>query len=173
MTFWIPVTDKERNIAIWQCKRQRNDFSVVYRNPSVSSGGSLEVQGREVKETPNLIFHLKLIRPVPSCGDRAIGPQHTVLPRVLPVLYSVPASNYNRHSLCHIHFDKSFHANGYIPCEKQRLVKVVLDIDDNVPIRRDVKNWPRELPIDPDHLEKRLRRMAKKQSANATLVLSL
>ena len=89
------------------------------------------------------------------------------------MLYSVPASNYNRHSLCHIHFDKSFHANGYIPCEKQRLVEVVLDIDDNVPIRRDVKNWPRELPIDPDHLEKRLRRMAKKQSANATLVLSL
>lgn len=92
MTLCVPITDEECNISIWQQKWQWNNIPVVYGDTPISSRGSLEVQGREVKETPYLILHLEFICPVPTHGNRTISPRYAVLPRVFPVLYSIPAS---------------------------------------------------------------------------------
>lgn len=142
MTLCIPVTNKDCNIFIWQQKRYCNNFSVVNGDSTVSSCSSLEVLGREVKETPNLILYLKFICPVPTSRNRTISPRYTILPRVLSMLYSIPALSLTHVS---IHFFTTWRGSYaddtfilYIPCEKQRLIKVILDIDNNIPVCSDV-----------------------------------
>lgn len=159
MTLRIPVTNKECNISIWQKKRYWNNFSVVNGDPPISSWSSLEIQGREVKETPYLIFHLKLISPIPTSRNRTISPQYTILPRVFPVLYSIPALKYYPVllTLTFLILKTCLECKWYmeiIPCKKQCLIEVILDIDNNIPVCSDVKNWSWKLPVYPNHLEK-------------------
>lgn len=90
MTLCIPITNKDCDISIWHWKRQRYNVSVIYGDPPIATSSSLEVQGREVKETPDLIFYLKLICPVPPGRDWTIGPRNTILPRIFSVLYTIP-----------------------------------------------------------------------------------
>lgn len=90
MTLSIPITNKDCDVTIWHRKGQRYDVSVIYGDSPISTSSSLEVQGRKVKETPYLIFDLKLICPVPPSRDWTISPRNTVLPRIFSVLYTIP-----------------------------------------------------------------------------------
>lgn len=40
-----------------------------------------------------------------------------------------------------------------LPCQKQWLIELILDIDHDIPIGSDVENGPWEQPINPDHLK--------------------
>jgi len=73
MTPGVPVTQKYGNISIWQTKGNRNNWSIVYDDSSISSCSFVEVKGREVEKAPYLIFNLKLIRPIPPCWNGAIS----------------------------------------------------------------------------------------------------
>lgn len=90
MTLSIPITNEDCDISIWHREGQWYNVSVIYGDSSISTSSSLEIQGREVKETPYLIFDLKLIRPVPPSRDWTISPRNTILPRVFSVLYTIP-----------------------------------------------------------------------------------
>lgn len=85
-----PITDKESNISIRQKKRNWNDVSIVDNDATVTTSCSLEVCRWEIKETTNLVFDLKLICPVPTRRYRTVSAQNTVLPRVFPMLDSIP-----------------------------------------------------------------------------------
>lgn len=72
MTLRIPVTNEDCNISIWHPEGYWDHFSVVYDDSPISTRSSLEAKGREVKETPYLIFDLKLICPIPTSRNGAI-----------------------------------------------------------------------------------------------------
>lgn len=41
----------------------------------------------------------------------------------------------------------------HLPCEKQWLIQVILYIDNNIPIRSDIKNWSWKLSINANNLK--------------------
>ena len=56
-----------------------------------------------------------------------------------------------------------------IPCKKQWLIKIILYIDNNIPICSDIKNRSRKLPINPNNLQNGIqRKKGKTKSLNKT-----
>lgn len=91
-----PITDKECDISIREREGNWNDVSIVDNDPSVPTSSSLEVCTRKIKETSDLVFDLKLISPIPTRRNRTISAQNTILPRVFPMLDSIPTLTHNR-----------------------------------------------------------------------------
>lgn len=135
MTPCVPVSNKECNISIWSPKRYRNNFSVVNIDSPISTSSSLETKGREVKETAYLVFDLKLIRPIPTSRNWTVCPSYTILPRIFSLLNSVPALL--QELLLHYH-QYSVLRFGNVPCEKERFIEIVFDIDNNIPVSGDI-----------------------------------
>ena len=56
-----------------------------------------------------------------------------------------------------------------IPCKKQWLIKIILYIDNNIPICGDIKNRSWKLPINPNNLQNGIQRKKEKtKSLNKT-----
>ena len=87
----------------------------------------MEASGGEVVVASNLVLDLEAVGEVGTGHDRAHGSGGTILPRVLPLLDTVPG-------------------------EEERLVEVVEHVDDNVVVGGAVDLRPRELTVNEDAL---------------------
>lgn len=92
-----------------------------------AAGGPLHSGGGEVCVASNLILRLELVGVVSTGRDGAASSQDAILPRVLPLLDAVP-------------------------CQEERLVEVVDDVDDEVVIGDAVETGAGELAVDEDSL---------------------
>lgn len=156
MTLYKPVPDDKCNVSIRSTEGYSNNVSVVNGDSSISACSSLEICWREVEKTTNLILNLKLICPIPSSRNRTICPQHTILPWVPSMLDSIPEIKTSiiplSPRIIMVLNESRFRSHEIIPCEKHGFIKIVLYIDNNVPICCCFQNWSRKLPIYCNHL---------------------
>lgn len=90
MVVSIPITNHEGDLAVRVSEGERDTILVIDYDRTETTGGSLEVEGREVEEAPDLIFDLEAVSEVPLGRDGAVGAEDAVLPRVTPHLDPVP-----------------------------------------------------------------------------------
>jgi hypothetical protein len=74
-----------------------------------AAGGFVQCQRREVEEAADLVLGLHVVSEVLARRDWAIGAGHTILPRVLAVLQTVPAKLVKivANQLTNIHLDSN------------------------------------------------------------------
>lgn len=92
----IPITNHNENFTVGLRERNRYNLPIVDNKGTKSTRSSLEISGREVKETPYLILHLKLIRPIPFRRNWTIRTKNSILPRVTPHLNTRPTTNISK-----------------------------------------------------------------------------
>ena len=90
MVLSIPITNHEGEFSIRGSERERNTILVIDYNWTKTTRSSLEVEGREVEETTDLIFDLEAVSEVPLRRDGTVRAENTVLPRVTPHLNPIP-----------------------------------------------------------------------------------
>ena len=95
MVLDIPVTYCNGDIPIWLCKRNCDYNPIINNNRTKATRCSLKIERWEVEKAPNLIFHLKLVRPIAFWMNWTICAKNTILPRVTPHLNPRPATNIN------------------------------------------------------------------------------
>jgi len=90
---FVPITNQNDNVPMWSIKRNWNNSPVVYNKAAKSTRSSLHMESREVKETPYLIFNLKLVSPVPLWGNWTVSTKNPILPWTSPLLNSRPITS--------------------------------------------------------------------------------
>lgn len=123
----VPVANEQGEIPVGLRIRHRDLRPLVDIQSAEATGGPLHPGGEKVSVTSNLVLSLKLICIVRARRNGAVGPQDSILPRVLPLLDPIPGYEY-------------------------RFVNVVDDADDDVVVGDTVEARPRELCIDENPL---------------------
>jgi len=77
---FVPITNQNDNVPMRSIKRNWNNSPVVYDKAAKSTRSSLHMERREVKETPYLIFNLKLVSPVPLRRNWTVSTRKPILP---------------------------------------------------------------------------------------------
>lgn len=70
---YVPITNRNGNIAVWSRERDWNNRSRIDNEGAKTTRSFLEMERRKVEETPNLVLNLKLISPIPLWRNRTIG----------------------------------------------------------------------------------------------------
>ena len=86
----IPISDKNRVIAGWVRKRDRNFRPTEDLDCSESTGGFVEGKRWEIVEATNLIFHLQFVGVVLSWWNWAVGSINSILVWIFSILYPTP-----------------------------------------------------------------------------------
>lgn len=86
-----PITNHNENISFRLCKRNWDNVPIINNKWTKPTRSFLKIDWWEVKETPNLILHLKLVGPIPLWRNWTVGAKNTILPRIPPHLNPRPA----------------------------------------------------------------------------------
>lgn len=160
----VPITNKQGKFSsgnwIWDCYHR----PLCNIETPKTTNSPVQFGWREVVEGSNLIFGLKPVCPVCVWRNRAICSQHSVLPGGLSLFDPVPDFHTEqkispmRRSQASQFFFKIYNHNNYqqklSPCNEERLIQLVNDINDYVVIGRGFDCWARKLTIDKDTLHK-------------------
>uniref|UniRef100_A0A7N0VM46 Uncharacterized protein n=1 Tax=Kalanchoe fedtschenkoi TaxID=63787 RepID=A0A7N0VM46_KALFE len=98
MALCIPVPCKDRVVVLRVSVWHRNEQTAVDTQATIPASRLLESNAGIVEIAPDLILHLKMVREVLARRNRAHGPRGSILPRVLPLLDSIPTSGKCNHS---------------------------------------------------------------------------
>lgn len=100
---------------MWGGKRDWDNSPVINYNATKTARRPLKIERREVKETPNLVFHLKIVSPIPLWRNWTGSAQHSILPRCSPLLNTIPVTP-SKHKLNYLLWQtltKNFRYNSY------------------------------------------------------------
>lgn len=92
MVLSVPITNQNCDIPIRSIKRNRNYSPVINYEAPKTTRRPLEIEGREVKETPNLVLNLKSVSPIPLWRNWTISSKDPILPRTPPLENARPVS---------------------------------------------------------------------------------
>lgn len=124
-----PVTTKQREIPSRRIVGNGNTRPGVDIESAEPASSAVHRRRREVRKAPDLILGLKLVRVVRARRNGAVRSEHSILPRVLSHLDSVPS-------------------------DQKRLIELIDHVDDDVVVGHAVQSWPGELAIDENTLQK-------------------
>lgn len=91
MAAGVPVTNEHDEVISRRSKWQRHFRSIAHSDSTVATRSPLETGTGIVKETPNLILHLKPVGPVPARRNGTIRARDAILPCVVPMLEAHPS----------------------------------------------------------------------------------
>lgn len=86
----VPITNGDGNVTFWSRERDWDNGSRVHNEGAKATRSSLEMKRWEVEETSDLVFHLKLISPIPLWWDWTVCSCKSILPRNTSLLDSRP-----------------------------------------------------------------------------------
>ena len=96
MTLAVPVTNEYSvvilRVGIWDGNEQPAVHAEAAKATSCTMHGSCGI----VDVAPNLVLNLEVICVVRARGNGAHGSQHSILPRVLPMLDAMPRCQINQ-----------------------------------------------------------------------------
>lgn len=99
----VPVTDEEGEVSVGGGVGDGDDGPGVNVEGAEASGGSVHESGGEVGVGADLVLGLELVGVGGVGRDGAVGSQHTVLPRILSLLYTIPEFEHNKYCLHKTH----------------------------------------------------------------------
>jgi len=88
----VPVTDQQSIITSRRIEGHWNTWAAKDPDATKASRGLVEREGGEIEVAADLVLDLKDICKVSSWWDWTVGAINTVLPRVLPLQQSIPAT---------------------------------------------------------------------------------
>lgn len=93
MALGVPITNEDGVVVSWGVEGDWDEKTAIYAEATECACRLLHADGWVIKEAAYLILHLEVVRVVRPYRNRAVGPRHSVFPRVLPHLNSIPTRN--------------------------------------------------------------------------------
>lgn len=149
----VPVADEQGEIAVRLCIWHRDLRPLVDIQSTEATGSPLHSSGEKVSEASNLVFGLKLVCIVRTRRYGTVGPQNSILPRVLPLFDPIPiyhSPNIKTSTTRNTFLQQKTEVT--LPSYEYRLVDLVDNINDHVVIGDAVDTRPRVLPVDENPL---------------------
>lgn len=96
VTLLEPVTDEDSEVVFWVGVRNRNQQTAVDPKATEATRGLVHASAGVVDVTSDLVLNLELVGVVLPWWNRAVGARNSILPRVLPLLYTSPSVVYTQ-----------------------------------------------------------------------------
>jgi hypothetical protein len=91
VTAGIPIIENDGIVILRIYIRDRDEQAAVDAKAAKATSCAMHACGWIVDVATNLVLNLEVIGVVGSWGDWAVGPKHSILPGVLPLLDTAPA----------------------------------------------------------------------------------
>lgn len=172
MAAGVPIANNYHYISIRRTKRNRDNMTIRDNERTKTTSCSLQVDGRKIEKTTNLILYLKLVSEVPSSMDGAISTKNTILPGISSHLNSGPAKIQRKINKCHIIQHSLFLLNvastrkiktRNLPSDKKIFIQFILHVHLNIIIGCNIKDRTWKFPIHGYNLQLHIKSWSIKQ----------